>query len=219
MLVLSLPSHAQSTLPEIPRKETQLGILNALNEDRPKLGMNILSVESGYHVLMSTNGRYLVKGTLWDLWDGVFEPYVVEGEITALPAKISPESFFVQLGNPDGEAMHVYLKYGCHSCREVALSLLNDDVLKTFNIKIMVVHNDALSKSVAQHIYCQSDNGNAFETIFSNMNVSGESLVNCNSFLAKKTPLAAMAQKIKALPFTYFPTRKYGVVGESSAYF
>lgn len=211
---------AQSTLPELPSKQTQLGILNALNENKPNLGMHILSIENGYHVMMSNNGRYMVKGSLWDLWDGVFESQVVPGVMKELPASISPQQFFINFGKKDGLPLYSYVKYGCHSCREVVETLFSQEITSKYNVHLMVLHNDPLSKLVSQHIYCsKADMVTQLRSLFlESSDFDPSNLNECKASVASSTPTAAGAQGVKALPFTYFPEREYGVIGEVSGY-
>lgn len=218
-ILFSTWTHAQSTLPEAPRKETQLGILKALNVHKPELGMRILSVDGGSHVMMSSNGRYIVKGSLMDLWDGVHESQVIEGALTTLPASISPETFFVRFGKEDGLPLYAYVKYGCFSCDVVTKTLLSDAVTSKYNVHLMVLHNDSISQLVSEHIYCSDNKITTLKSIFSGTSSIDSSLMNkCKDSVAGSTPTAAGAQGVKALPFTYFPDRKYGVIGDVTDY-
>lgn len=220
LLIMSFKTLSQSTLPDIPRKETQIGILEALNENKPNLGMHILSVESGYHVLMSRNGRYMVKGSLWDLWDGVHESQVVDGKIPSLPPSLSPDQYFVIFGNQNGLPLFSYVKYGCNSCDKVIETLFSDDVLSKYKVHLMVLHNDPVSELVARHIYCSTrSKEKAVRDIFREYkNFNTSQLNGCKGSVSSSTPTAANAQGIKALPFTYFPEREYGVIGDMSGY-
>lgn len=219
LIGLSTYSFSQSTLPQSPSKETQIGILKALNVAKPNLGMTVLSVENGYHVLMSNNGRYMIKGTLLDFWDGVHESKVVNESIKMLPTSIEPDQYYVQFGNPEGKKLYSFIKFGCNSCREVAESLLSKQALEHYDINVMLLHNDEESKRLASHIYCSKDKLEAFRTVFSRTTMPTDTLLmDCTNDVTSSTPTAANIQGIKALPYTYFPERSYGVLGEMFDY-
>lgn len=216
LLFLSAGSLAQSTLPLTPNLETQKGILKAANQQKPFLqdGMRVISIEDGQHVLVGGKGRYIIKGTLWDMYDGVIENKIFDQTLKTLPSSLPLDNYYIEFGNPASEKkVYVYLNYNCNSC-DLALAPLKDEsVLKNFHIKVMLLHNSDDSYAIARHIYCEVDKEAAFTKILLNNSLPSK-LNLCDNMLAKQVISLAHSQGINALPLTHFNHLSQSVLGD-----
>jgi hypothetical protein len=216
ILLFSAFTSSQSTLPTTPNLDTQIGILKAANQQKPYLkdGMRVISIENGEHVLVGGNGRYIIKGSLWDMYDGVIESKVFDHTLPALPTSLPLDNYFLEFGNPASERkVYVYIKYNCNSC-DLALAPLKDkSVLKNFHIKVMLLHNSDDSYAIARHIYCEVDKETAFTDIFLNNSLPSE-LNLCDNMAAKQAITLAHSQGINALPLTHFNHLSQSVLGD-----
>jgi hypothetical protein len=209
-------SSAQSTLPSTPNWETQKGILKAVNQQKPYLddGIRVISIENGQHVLVGGNGRYIIKGSLWDMYDGVIESKVFNQTLPLLPATLPLDNYFIEFGNPASKnKVFVYLNFNCNSC-DLAVSPLKDpSVLEKFHIKVMLLHNSDESYAIARHIYCEEDKKAAFSQILLNNSLPSE-LNLCDNMVAKQAVTLAHSQGINALPLTHFKHLSQSVLGD-----
>ena len=207
---------AQSTLPAIPNFETQKGIMEALNQQKPYLeeGMRVISVENGRHVLVGGDGRYIIKGTLWDMYDGVAESRLTDQVIPPLPSTLPLSDYFIEFGNPNADkTVYLYVNFGCTSC-DLALRPLKDpEILSKYHIKVMLLNNSQDSYAIARHIYCENDKESAFTSILLN-GVLPMTLNQCDNMIAKQVITLAHSQGVNALPLTYFTHLRQSVLGD-----
>jgi hypothetical protein len=207
---------AQSTLPAIPNFETQKGIMEALNQQKPYLesGMRVISVENGRHVLVGGNGRYIVKGTLWDMYDGVAESQLSDEVLKPLPEALPLSDYYVDFGNPESQkTVYLYVNYGCTSCDLALAPLKNPKILSKYRIRVMLLNNSQDSYAIARHVYCESDKKAAFTQIFLKGQLPNK-LNQCDNMIAKQVITLAHSQGVYALPLTYFSHLRQSVLGD-----
>lgn len=216
MLLVSVDAFSQSTLPSKPNWETQKGILKAANQQKPYLedGMRVISIENGQHVLVGGNGRYIIKGSLWDMYDGVIESKIFDQVLPSFPPALPTENYFLEFGNKaSSRKVFLYVNYNCNSCDLALAPLKNENVLSNFHIKVMLLHNSDESYSIARHVYCESDKELAFTEILLNSKLPSK-LNLCDNMIAKQAVTLAYSQGINALPLTHFNHLSQSVLGD-----
>ena len=193
-------------------------MVKALEQQKPGLGMRVLAVEEGQHVLMGGNGRYVIKGQLKDLWDGVQETGTMQENQITLPAALEPEQFFVSLGNPQRPTVTIIMKSNCSLC-DTVFAVLNDPIqLDRYHYQVMLVSNDSDSLRASQYVYCAEDRKAALETVLASPGASTTPSGSCDSQLPVMTTKVAMAMQVRALPYTHFNDKHLTVIGDPSAY-
>lgn len=219
-LSISVPSSAQvmSTSSSQISDEMHKAMVSALKQQKEGLGMRVLSVEDGKHVLSGGNGRYVIKGTLTDLWDGVTTTGTMEEILPILPPMVNPSRFFVNVGNPDGEKVLVFLKSNCSMCDSVFEILSSPIYRDKYSFDVMILANDENSRLAAEYIYCSEDQSAALETLISNPLASFDSSENCDNDTPALTTKAAMAMRVRALPMMHIKSKSLSILGNPSAF-
>lgn len=198
--------------------EMHKAIVSALKQQKPGLGMRVLSVEDGQHVLSSANGRYIIKGTLQDLWDGVLKTGTLKETLPTLPDMLEPERFFIEIGNPDGEPVFVFLKSNCQMC-DALFAVLSDPLYRSkYRFKVLLLSNDEASTLASQQVYCASNKTKALEALLENPRLQVSTDKNCLDGLTALANKAALAMQVRALPMVHISSQSLTVIGDPSAY-
>lgn len=197
-------------------QEMHQAMVNALEMQKPGLGMRVLAVEDGQHVLAGGNGRYVIKGELRDLWNGVQKTGTVKQTLPVLPALLNPERFYVSLGNPEGIAVQVFMKSNCIMCDTVFAVLTDPIYLNKYRFNVMLVGNDKASDQATKYVYCAQDKVTALEALLNNPHMTFDATETCDDDTAELTTKVAMALNVRALPMMHFPKRTLTVIGDPS---
>ena len=192
-------------------------MVSALKQQKEGLGMRVLSVEDGQHVLSGGNGRYIIKGNLTDLWDGVSNTGTMYETLPTLPQMVNPSRFFVNIGNPEGEKVLVFLKSNCSMCDTVFDVLSSPIYRDKYSFDIMLLSNDENSKLAAEYVYCADDQIDALETLLANPQASFNQNDSCAVDTPALTTKAAMAMNIRALPMVHIKSQSLSIIGDPSA--
>ncbi|MGY0314407.1 hypothetical protein ACV4QK_21275 (plasmid) [Alteromonas macleodii] len=193
-------------------------MVSALKQQKEGLGMRVLSIEDGKHVLSGGNGRYIIKGNLTDLWDGVTQTGTMKEIIPSLPEMVNPSRFFINIGNPEGVKILVFLKSNCSMCDAVFDVLSSPIYRDKYFFEIMLLANDEQSKIAADFVYCSEDQVEALETLLENPLASLKNSTNCNVDTPALTTKAAMAMNIRALPTLHIKSKSLSIIGDPSAH-
>ena len=192
-------------------------MVSALKQQKEGLGMRVLSVEDGQHVLSGGNGRYIIKGNLTDLWDGVSNTGTMKETLPTLPPMVNPSRFFVNIGNPKGEKVLVFLKSNCSMCDSVFEILSSPIYRDKYSFDVMILANDERSRLAAEYIYCADDQAAALESLIANPLASFDSRENCDVDTPALTTKAAMAMRVRALPMIHIKSKSLSILGNPSA--
>lgn len=169
----------------------------------PGLGMVVVTYEDNRHVLASKTGRYTIKGTLQDNWDGVQHSGSVPANYPKIPELLDIDEFAIQMGNPNGKEVMAFVSYSCQSCKTLVEQLLEKEFLDDHSLLIIPVHNSQEDKLVSQQIYCASDRGTQFKRLFLTRDLSAMSQA-CQHPQPDLNVSLATAFGVAALPATYF---------------
>lgn len=197
--------------------EMHNAMVAALEQQKPGLGMRVLAVEDGQHVLAGGNGRYIIKGVLQDLWNGVERTGSVEERLPVLPPMLKPERFFVTIGNPNGEPVKVFIKSNCTMCDSVFAVLSSPIYRDKYQFNVMLLGNDKQSTAASKFVYCAKAPEEALEQLLSNPLRKLEFTGDCEVDTPNLTTKAAMAMNVRALPMMHFTQRTLSVIGDPSA--
>ncbi|MBB6543044.1 hypothetical protein [Thalassotalea piscium] len=166
------------------------------------LGMHVMSEEDNKTVLLSKSGRYVVKGTLTDMWDGVQVRDKIVSDYPFLPQQIDPKDYFIQYGNPQGQEVTVYLSYSCRQCELVIKQILSSSFIEKYRVNLLLVNNNQEDELVTSNVFCAVDKLKAVKEYFRDRNLQDLDK-KCISTQAKSNVMLAMAQKVRSLPSTY----------------
>lgn len=198
--------------------EMHKAIVSALKQQKDGLGMRVLSVEDGQHVLSSANGRYIIKGTLQDLWDGVLKTGTLKETLPTLPEMLQPERFFIDLGNPDGEPVLVFMKSNCQMC-DTLFAVLRDPLYRSkYHFKVILLSNDDASTLASHYVYCSTDKTMALESLLANPARQVSINPECLDGLTGLANKAALAMQVRALPMVHMRNQSLTIIGDPSAY-
>jgi hypothetical protein len=197
-LLISMSLHAQKTMNEVISNA-----MSASDKQLPSLGMYVLSIEDGNKVLLSKTGRYIVKGTVTDMWDGLQEQGSQPSNFPVFPPLLDINDFTLSFGDPNKPEVLAYVSFGCHQCAEVIQQILSPNFLSRHSVRIMLVSNTEEDKLVASNVYCASDKYSVFNQLF--VAREFESIKSdCVHPQIDMNISLANAQYVKALPSTFF---------------
>ena len=217
VLILSFSVTANDNVSDRAEVSPELheAMVKAIDQQLPGLGMRVLAVEDGQHVLAGGNGRYVFKGTLQDLWNGVQSTGTQKEQLTVLPSAVNPEQFFIDIGNPDGINVQVFLKSNCQMCDAVFKVLQDPFYRDKYSFTVMVLGNDVESDSASRFVYCSEDQKTALEELLLNPNRTFNSQ-RCPVDTPALTTKAAMIIGVRALPMIHLPAQSLTVIGDPS---
>ena len=200
-------------------RQTLSDALSAQKFEYPFLGMDVLSIENNKHVLVSKNGRFMIKGSLEDLWKGVTHSFIDPNPVdfsqaNKLSEMINKDSISVTFGNNNGTPIEVFLSYSCVQCRLFVKQILDQGFLKRFKIRIYPVYRTEMDKKVAESIFCGEDKQSLFKLRFLNRNLNN--LESCDSVATTMAVTYANVFPIRSLPATVSYSKKlmYGSLPE-----
>ena len=170
----------------------------------PGLGMKFVSKEADNHVLMSKNGRYIVKGTLQDLWEGVASPYVVNSGFSRIPKEVRAASTSLFIGDSTKPTVDIFISYSCKTCKAFTQEVFSDAFLSRYSANIFLVYLSDLDKKIITDIYCSSDKVNSFKRRFLQSDIT-ELSGNCSVLEPKMNVTIASVIPIQSLPATLLP--------------
>jgi|TARA_B110000211_G_scaffold188405_1_gene214267 hypothetical protein len=187
----------------------------------PSLGMKVLSVDGNKHVLMSNNGRYIIKGTLQDLWTGVERSFVEINPVNyAAAAKIfefmNRDDLSISFGNSNGTPIDIFLSYSCKQCKLLTEQIMASHFLERFHVNIFVVYANDLDKKIAEDVFCGSDQKESFVKRFVTRDIT-----NLKTSCAPKQPSLSIGYAnvlpVRSLPATlsYNKSLYYGALPEN----
>ena len=197
MLTLTFPVLAQKKYAEIIGDSVK-----AKSQQKIGLGMHVMSEEDNKTVLLSKSGRYLVKGTVTDMWDGVQTSDHIVTPYPYIPEQIDPSKFYIEFGAPNGKEVMVYLSYGCRQCDTVIKQIFSEPFITQYRIKLLLVSNNKEDKLVNSNIHCATDKVAALKAIFVERDLTSIK-TSCPSTQESLNIMLAMAQKVRALPSTF----------------
>mgnify|MGYP000498262458 CR=1 FL=1 len=187
----------------------------------PSLGMKILSVEGDKHVLMSNNGRYVIKGTLKDLWEGVDRSFTEINPIDYKAAEkifefIERDELSINFGNKDGTQLDIFLSYSCKQCKLLTTQIMKEKFLSRFNVNIFVVYANDLDKKIAEDVFCALNTKDSFIKRFVNRDIR-----NLEASCSPQEPVMSISYAnilpVRSLPATlsYNKNLFYGALPEN----
>jgi hypothetical protein len=165
---------------------------------------------------MSGNGRYIVSGTMTDLWDGMDDTRRTRDILKPIDPMIAeslPTIDFV-VGNPEGTPIKMFLTSTCKSCNEAIEWLLKAETLAKYNVKVMLLTNNAQNQNAAQFVYCQTNKKAALKMVKESPFKTFEIPSECDATIPSLATAAAMAMQVKALPLTYLTEAKESIFGD-----
>lgn len=192
-------------------------------KDFPFLGMKVLSVnaEENKHVLMSNNGRYIITGTVQDLWDGVDRSFIEVNPINTKSAEqvfkhIDKDDLAIVLGNNAGTPIDIFLSYSCKQCKLLAQQIMDKKFLKRFKVNIFVVYASDFDENIAKDIFCGQDKRSRFLKRFVERDIS-DLETSCSPNEPRMAVTYANVLPVRSLPATlsYKKTLLYGALPEN----
>lgn len=206
-VLLFSPAYAQRTVNEIISTA-----MSAKDKQLPSLGMYVLSIEDGKKVLMSKTGRYIVKGTVTDMWDGLVEKGQQASNFPSFPSLLNVEDFTLHFGDSSKSEVLAYVSFGCNQCAEVVRQILSPEFIANHSVRIMLVSNSDEDKLVASNVYCAVDKHAVFKELFLERKYNSVKKDCIHPQIDMNIGLAN-AQRIKALPSTFFKDKKLVYLG------
>jgi len=153
--------------------------------------------------MISKSGRYVVKGTVTDMWDGMQLSDIQTAPYPTFPIQLNIDDFTVSFGNKEGKEVIAYVSYSCRQCAALVQHLLKEEFLAEHHVRLVPLYNNESDEIVVNNIYCSDDKQKVTKKMFLNRDTSFVD-GKCLHTQSKMNVMLANAQKIKALPSTFF---------------
>lgn len=198
ILVFSQDGFAQRS-----KNEIIVDSLKAKNMQKIGLGMHIVSLEDNKTVMISKNGRYVVKGTVTDMWDGMQNSGEQAAVYPNFPSQLDIEDFTIGFGNKEGKEVIAYVSYSCRQCVDLLTQVLAESFLSSHFVRILPLYNNKADELVVNNIYCSTDKKKTLIEMMVKRNLSKIDS-KCLHSQPNMNVILANAQSIKALPSTFY---------------
>ena len=204
-----------------PSNKVLANSLGVKSNSFPSLGMKVLSIDGDKHVLMSNNGRYIIKGSLQDLWEGVERTFVDINPVNTVAAEqvfkfINKEELAVVLGSESGTPIDIFMSYSCKQCKLLTQQIMSKRFLSRFHVNVFVVYANEFDERIAKDIFCGLDKKQRFIQRFVNRDIS-----NLETSCAPNEPRLSISYAnvlpVRSLPATLSFNKKlyYGALPEN----
>jgi hypothetical protein len=197
ILIWGVAANAQKTVNEIISDAVA-----AQNNQKIGLGLRVLSEEDNKTVLLSKTGRYLIKGTVTDMWNGLQLRDSMSANYPKFPEMLPESDFVFAFGESENAEVMVYISYSCLQCDEVIRQVLSTDFLEKHYVKIVLLYNDQLDALVSSNVYCSKNPKEVLRKLYVDR-VTSDINEKCVHSQPKMNVMLANAQFVRALPSTY----------------
>jgi hypothetical protein len=198
LLLFSVDVDAQNS-----KQQIMSDVMKAKNIQMPGLGMYIISQEDNNTVLLSKTGRYVLKGTVTDMWNGVQISDVKQLPAPKFPEMLDQNDFMLKFGVTGKPIVISYLSYSCLQCRSIVEQLMSETFLQNHDLRIFLVANSPEGKLILDDVMCSDNKQQSFKNRYLNRNVSNINK-GCLGQFSKLNIDLANAQKIQTLPSTFY---------------
>lgn len=202
-----------SALSQRPFNEIMASAVAAKDKQLPGLGMQVVSEEDDKKVLISKTGRYVVKGTVIDMWDGIKSSDTMPLPYPNLPAQLDWSDFAVSFGSPSNQEVISYVSFSCLQCEDVIKQLLSDSFLSKYFVRILILSNNDDDRLIAENVFCAKDKQQQFKSLFLQRDLSYMDK-DCQHSQPQLNISLANAQHIMALPSTYIKNTGRAYLGK-----
>ncbi|MGK2231352.1 MAG: hypothetical protein ACI92O_000510 [Colwellia sp.] len=186
----------------------------------PSLGMKVLSKDGSQHILMSNNGRYIIKGTLQDLWVGVDSSFVDINPVNFTHAAkifkfMDRDDLSLSFGNVKGTPIDIFLSYSCKQCQLLTKQIMAPHFLERFQVNVFVVYANDLDKKIAEDVFCGLNQKSSFVKRFVERDITNLH-TSCNPKQPNLSIAYANVLPVRSLPATLSYNKKlyYGALPE-----
>tara|TARA_B100000614_G_scaffold253663_1_gene267889 strand:- start:2887 stop:3603 length:717 start_codon:yes stop_codon:yes gene_type:complete len=187
---------------------------NIVHKQRlPLSEMNFIRTEEGITYLISTDGRYVFQGALFDVWNGeqiesVPEMAHLSNRIDFKYLGVKPEKMFtLKLGNGFKEVF-VFADPNCSACHKLLDAIQeSDQITSEFLIRIAIVPvlgKNSLEKAKKLALKSRSDEPGALTALLNNTYTKGDVPEDGLEKL-KYNRILARALSIKSVPYIVNP--------------
>jgi hypothetical protein len=185
--------------------------LAAKNKNYPYLGMLVVTSDEKSHTLISPNGRYVIKGTLSDMWEGVDGSFVEDFPINTAKADqifefMKKSDISITMGNMEGEPLDIFVSYSCKQCKEYIKQITQETFLSRYKLNVFIVFIDDLDRNMAMNVYCASDPIKEFYARYVERNIQDLD-TSCSPQEPSMSVTYANLLRVRSLPAT-LPTSK-----------
>lgn len=135
-------------------------------EDIPPRLFKIIQKNGSKTVMMSKTGRFIIKGEMIDLWDGVDQDSTAKAQFPTMPASFPLSDYTIQFGEPGNKQLFVVASYGCLKCKQVLTELLTKETIGKYHITILPVFNAKHEQTKLKQVFCAADRASAFRDVF-----------------------------------------------------
>ena len=178
-------------------KEISAGELSV--KTLPIKGMKKITLSNGEVTYMSSDGRFLFKGTLVDLWTGNnIEQLEVHAVGDWKETGISPDKISVTFGDESGEAIQIFVAPECGSCLELARELVKNPP-RGKKVQFILLSSSSDGTLINSNIWCSANRQQAFESNFINGETVKE-VSSCNTMALMTANAVARFHHISQLP-------------------
>lgn len=177
-------------------------VMNAKDKQLEGLGLLVLSNEDNKTVLLSKTGRYVIKGTVTDMWDGLQFSDVRKQRYPNVPDLLDLKDFVIEFGDPSLPEVLSYISYSCLLCERVIERVMSSQFLSKHHVKMFLLYNNVDDMFINNNVFCASNRKEEFKSIFLKRDITKLSK-KCVSIQSKMNVGLANAQHIKALPSTF----------------
>jgi hypothetical protein len=197
-------------------QQKAIGLLSKMKYMYPGLGMVPVDLSGNKKTVMSTNGRYIIRGEIKDLWSGSMKMGRVKIDMQKLPTHINKSDYFLSFGT--GELHRdVFLTFSCLGCIQTMESIFTTENLNKYTFHILPLSNSASDQVLIDQMYCANDPKVYFKRVFVNRDLRKMMTSQCDTYQSKMNNALATALAVRALPMMYDPLTSIAVIGNASA--
>lgn len=132
----------------------------------PIKGIKKITLSNGDVSYMSSDGRFLFKGTLVDLWTGNnIEQLEVHAVGDWKRTGINPDDISISFGQENKKTIQVFVAPECGDCLDLARKLTKDPV-NELNIQFILLSSSTNGTLLNSNIWCSPDKRQAFSEFF-----------------------------------------------------
>ena len=197
---------ATSAIAQKPKNEIIADTAKYRDMQLDGLGLTVVSYEDAKHVLVSQTGRYVITGTVTDMWDGVQVSDTMPSAPPLFPEMLDADEMLIRMGNPHGEPVLVYVSHSCLMCGSLLQKIVEPAYLHKHAVSVMLVHNNDHDELISQNVFCAKDKTEAFKQLFVERDLSALDY-DCQTIQPDFNTKLAIAQGVRALPASYYPGR------------
>lgn len=192
-------------------------MIEARKTHYPDLPLQVISKQGSQHTFLSPDGRYVITGTIQDLWDGTYQTGTVVEAFPAVPSYVNAKDYFIELGSGE-ELVEVFVSYSCVNCLESIQAMFENDHLNKYTFRVLPVANNPTDAVMLNQLYCRSDKLAFFKKVYLNRDVRDAIKQGCPDIQTSMNNALAKALNIRALPLVHKRNESLTIIGNATDY-